>query len=180
MKLPRALLAGLLAILSTLPARAAPSAVPLDSQHLLLTGLSGPWSVRQSFWAAPGAAPKVDQGKAEFAMVLRQQHLRQKLHIADGTDFEGLGYIGYDTASARFFTIWMDVNFPGMVVAHGGYDAAAKAYIFRGTMAAAGGGAIPVREVMRLTDRDHFTYEYFETHDGREALTVRLEYTRVV
>ena len=41
-------------------------------------------------------------------------------------------------------------------------------------------GTIQVREVLRVADADHFTYEYFERHGGAdEALTVRLEYSRV-
>jgi hypothetical protein len=178
MKFPHALLAGLMAVPTLSAAQPAPPAAALDAQHRQLASLAGAWSVRQSLWTAPGAAPKVDHGNADFAMVLRQRHLRQTLHIADGTGFEGLGYIGYDNASGQFFSTWMDVNFPGLVVAYGGYDAAAKAYVFRGSMTAADGGGIPVREVMTLTDADHFTYEYFETRDGRESLTVRLEYTR--
>ena len=37
---------------------------------------------------------------------------------------------------------------------------------------------IPLREVMRVTDDDHLVYDYYETHAGKEALAVRLEYSR--
>lgn len=151
-----------------------------DAEHAALARLAGEWSVRQSLWTAPGAAPKVDTGSASFAMVLGH-HLRQTLRIP-GSDksFEGLGYIGYDNATGRYFSTWMDVNFPGLIVAEGGRDATG-AYVFRGSMAdPAGKGTIPVREVLRIADADHFTYEYFERHGGDgESLTVRLEYGRV-
>jgi hypothetical protein len=177
-KLTAALLAVLVAIPMAAPAQAIAQA-ELDPQHRELARLVGTWSVRQSFWKAPGQAPKIDPGTADFAMVLNRRHLRQTLHIADGTNFEGLGYIGYDNGSRQFFSTWMDASFPGLVLARGGFDEAAKAYVFRGAMdSAPGAPAIPVREVMTITDRDHFTYEYFETHDGSETLTVRLEYSR--
>jgi hypothetical protein len=178
MKLSHSLLAILL--MAPLPASARQTTSPvLDAQHRELAALEGSWSVKQSIWAAAGAPPKVDHGTAAFAMVLNRRHLRQTLRIADGTGFEGLGYIGYDNAAGQFFSTWMDVNFPGLVVARGGFDARKKAYVFEGSMSAPSPvGAIPVREVLTIIDRDHFSYEYFEARDGAEMLTVRLEYSR--
>jgi hypothetical protein len=170
----------LLAFVIASPLVAGAHASSLDPQHRELATLAGTWSVKQSFWKAPGQAAKIDQGTADLAMVLNQRHLRQTLHIADGTNFEGLGYIGYDNVSGEFFSTWMDVNFPGLIVAHGGFDGTAKAYVFRGSMASSTRGAadIPVKEIMTITDHDHFKYEYFETRNGLELLTVRLEYSR--
>ncbi|MEO8064559.1 MAG: hypothetical protein ABI821_17620 [Pseudomonadota bacterium] len=54
----------------------------------------------------------------------------------------------------------------------GAYDAANKTYTFLGD-------TNPLREVLRVRDDDHFSYEYFETHDGKESLAIRLEYTRM-
>jgi hypothetical protein len=174
----------LMAVLMAVPvasaARPAAPAVSLDPQHRELARLAGAWTVRQSFWTTPGAAPKIDEGTADFAMVLNQRHLRQSLRIADGTNFEGLGYIGYDNVSGQFFSTWMDVNFPGLIVARGGFDEAAKAYVFHGSMTTQtpSGHEIPVKEVMTIIDPEHFKYEYFETHEGQETLTVKIEYSR--
>jgi hypothetical protein len=54
------------------------------------------------------------------------------------------------------------------------------AYIFVGAMAdpARSGTLSPLREVMRIQDADHFSYEYYERHGGKEMLAVRLDYTR--
>lgn len=164
-----------IAALMLAPARAQTAA---DPEHAALARLAGEYSVRQSFWTEPGAAPKIDQGSASFAVVLGRQ-LRQTLRIPDpAKPFEGLGYIGYDNATGRYFSTWMDVNFPGLIVAEGGRDASGT-YEFRGSTAVGGGKpAIVVREVLRVADADHFTYEYFEPRDGKEMLTVRLEYSR--
>lgn len=161
------------------PLSAQNQTAPPDREHQLLAALAGKWEVRQSFWGAPGKPPKRDDGTAELAMVLNGRHLRQTLHIADGTGFEGLSYIGYDSAARRFFSTWMDVNFPGLVIAWGSLDEGAKAITLRGTLAGAQGqDPVPVREVLTLTDPDHFRYEFFETRGGAEALAVRLDYTR--
>jgi len=154
-------------------------AVAPDREHRLLASLAGKWDVKQSLWVVPEGPPKRDDGVADLAMVLSGRHLRQTLHIADGTNFEGLSYIGYDNAARRFFSTWMDVNFPGLVVAYGGLDSGANAITLRGTMASMQErDPVPVREVLTIVDPDHFRYEFFETHGGTEALAVRLDYAR--
>jgi len=153
-------------------------AMPSDPQHEALAALAGNWSVEQTLWLAPGQ-PQHDHGTASFDVVLGH-HLRQVLRIP-GKDkpFEGLGYLGYDNASGRFFSTWMDVNFPGLILAQGSRDASGT-YTFEGSMSDASkpGATIPVHEVLRIADADHFTYEYYERRGGSETLTVRLEYTR--
>lgn len=158
-------------IATVLMAAALVASPALDAQHQVLSGLAGHWTVKQSLWLDGTKPPKVDTGEADFAMVLNGRHLKQTLHIADGTGFEGLGYMGFDNASGQFFSTWMDVNFPGIVIAWGGE--VEKAYVLKGTM-----GAVPVREVLTIADKNHFDYRFYETHDGKEALVVDLAYSR--
>jgi hypothetical protein len=152
-----------------------------DPQHARLASMAGRWTVKQSLWMKPGEQPHVDHGTATLGMVLNGRHLRQDLHI-DSPDkpFDGLGYIGYDNATSEYFSTWMDVNFPGLVLAKGGFDTATNTYTFKGSMADASraGAHIPLREVLHVIDNNHFTYEYYEDHGAGEALAVRLEYTR--
>jgi hypothetical protein len=169
------------AMLAPMTGMAAP-ATPLDAEHAALARFAGRWSVKQSYWTSPDRPPVVDRGEADLAMVLDGRHLRQDLRIdAKDKPFQGLGYIGYDTAAKTFFSTWMDVNFTGFIVAKGGYDAAAGRYTFVGETPDFDhpGKAIPLREVMTRQDDDHFTYDYYETREGREAQAVRLEYVRL-
>jgi len=151
----------------------------LGSQYAQLASLSGHWAVRQSMWTDPKAPPAIDHGTATYAMVLGGHHLRQDLRIASSKPFEGLGYIGYDDATGKYYSSWMDTNVSAMILAHGDYDAASRTYTFTGEMPSKGGAPVPVREVMHIADNDHFVYEYYETRDGKEALAVNLQYTRV-
>jgi hypothetical protein len=169
--------------LSTGVATAADSPVAraphVDAQHARLAGLAGHWSVRQSMWTDPKSPPVIDHGDASYAMVLGGRHLRQQLRIASSKAFEGLGYIGYDDATGRYYSSWMDTNFSGIILAYGSYDAASRTYSLTGEMAGKHGASVPVREVMRIADHDHFTYEFYETRGGKEALAIRLQYTRM-
>lgn len=150
----------------------------LGPQSRVLEGLTGRWSVRQSLWTDPAKPPAIDRGMATFTPILAGHHLRQELRVDSDKPFEGLGYLGYDQFSGDYGSLWMDVNFKGVIVAHGGYDAAAKTFTFLGQGPDAKGATIPLREVLRIQDADHFTYEYFERHGGKEDLAVRLEYAR--
>ena len=154
-------------------ATAASQAAPSYAQ------LAGHWAVQQSMWTTPGAPPVIDHGTATYALVLGGRDLRQQLRIASSKPFEGLGYIGRDGATGRYFSSWMDTNFSGMILARGSYDAASRSYTFTGEMAGSDGSSVPVREVMRIADDDHFVYEYYETRNGKEALAVSLQYTRL-
>lgn len=173
-------------IAKTLPLILALIAAPLtataatpDPRHQVLAALAGRWSVTQSLWLKADAPPRVDIGVADFAMVLGGHQLRQSLTMADGTAFEGLGFIGFDSQAGHYYSTWMDTNFTGLVVAWGDFDATANTYVFRGAMdAPAADGGTPVREVMTIQDASHFRYEYFESHAGKESLTVRLDYVR--
>jgi hypothetical protein len=161
------------------PESAAAATAAHDAPAHRLDWLEGHWSVRQSFWTDPAKAPAIDTGTAVFARVLDGRHLRQELRIDSAKPFHGLGYLGYDEAAGRYDSLWMDVNFGGLVLAHGGCDASGHACTFRGGMSARQGATVPVREVMEVADADHFSYAYYERHAGREALTVKLDYTRV-
>lgn len=170
-----------LAIAATPLATSAATPQP-DAEHARLATLAGHWTVVQTMWTSPGKAPQVDRGSAMITPVLNASRLRQELHIdARDKPFDGLGYLGYDNASHEYYSTWMDINFPGLIVATGGYDAAGASYTFRTTLAdgANPGAKIGLREVLHAIDANHFSYEYHEDHGKGEALAVRLEYTRV-
>lgn len=144
-----------------------------------LDWLVGNWSVHQSFWTDTSKAPTIDTGSAVFSSVLSGRHLRQELRIDSAKPFHGLGYLGYDAGASRYDSLWMDVNFGGVVVAHGNCTAEGRACTFLGEMSGAHGASVPVREELQAKDANHFSYAYYESHAGKEVLTVKLDYTRV-
>lgn len=159
------------------PAPSPGAAGSIGDEHRRLGELTGRWTVRQSLWL-PGQPPQVDNGTASFTAVLGGRHLQQDLRIRSSVPFRGLGYMGYDNTTGRYYTSWMDINFTGVLVLHGDYDAAAKTYRFTGEMAGEGGARIPTREELLVLDSHHMVARYYETHGGQEALMVELDYSR--
>lgn len=160
-------------------AQAVAAPVQSDAQHRQLRIFAGEWAVKQSLWLKPGQPPQLDLGRASFGWVLNGRHLRQAIHINSATAFDGLSYFGYDDSAAKYFVTWMDVNFNGIIVAQGAYDSVHCVYTLLGSMNASHGQVVPVREVVSMLDDNHFTYEFFETREGKEVLGVRLDYARV-
>lgn len=155
-------------------------AAVVGQQQQRLAELVGTWKVTQSLWTSGNPTPKIDTGRATYAMVLGGRHLRQDLQInSPNKAFEALGYIGYDNITGRYYSSWMDINFTGMILAYGDYDASSHTYTFMGTLPGpAASESIPLRAELKVVDPNHFTYDFYERHAATEALAVRLEYTR--
>lgn len=163
---------------STAPAPPANAAAAAGEAHRRLAGLAGSWNVKQSLWLNDAKVPQIDAGTAVFATVLGGRHLQQDLRVRSSPPFQGLGFTGYDTATQRYYTSWMDINFTGVLLLHGDYDASARTYRFRGDMPDANGDSVPTREELQIIDGKHFVARFFETRRGRESLVVELDYSR--
>lgn len=161
-----------------LPAPSLDAAAAVGEEHRRLAELAGRWRVRQSLWLDEAKAPQIDAGTAVFTAVLGGRHLQQDLRIASRTPFQGLGYTGYDNSSHSYYTSWMDINFTGVLLLRGDYDAKARVYRFRGEMAGEGGTPVPTREELQVLDSNHIVARYFETRRGKESLVVELDYSR--
>ena len=161
----------------TLP-RAADAAGAIGDEHRRLNTLTGLWNVKQSLWLVPGQPPQIDTGTALFTPVLGGRHQQQDLRINSGAPFQGLGYIGYDNATGTYFSSWMDINFTGVLLLYGDYDAGTRVYRFSGEMPDKDGKPIPTREELKVSDGNHLLVRYYETRRGREDLVVELEYSR--
>jgi hypothetical protein len=68
----------------------------------------------------------------------------------------------------------------GLFVSEGDYDPASKSYSYRAQMPdpMKPGTMVPVRQTMRIVDKDHAVFEMYETRDGKELKTMQIEYAR--
>lgn len=143
--------------------------------------LAGTWNATMTMWMDPAAPPMTETGTSTNSMVLDGRHV----HMAFkgqfmGRPFTGFGTTGYDNTLRRYTSTWVDNMSTAVMIALGDYDAATGTYTFRSEMAdpAAGGKPIPIRETLQVIDADNHVMEMFETRDGAEARTMRIEYRR--
>jgi hypothetical protein len=151
-------------------------------QHQKLAKMAGKWKLQVSSWMAPGAPPMKSEATAEFTSIMGGRFLQQEVKGTMPGDqaFEGRGIEGYDNVTKESFATWVDNMGTGQMVLHGKCAPEAKKCTYKGTMPdAVAGKAVPVTEMMTITDDDHFTFEmHGPGPGGKQFKMLEIAYTR--
>lgn len=157
------------------------ASTPGEAHQRLAEQFEGTWDTRQTMWMDPSAPPQIDSGRSVNTAVFGGRQLRMDFKGAwMGQAFEGVGYSGYDNVKGKYTSSWMDSMSTGTFFAEGDYDAASRVYTYRGEMPdpMKPGTVVPIRNVVRVVDKDHHVFEMYELREGKEAKTMQIEYTR--
>jgi Protein of unknown function (DUF1579) len=93
-------------------------------------------------------------------------------------NFKGMGIEGYDNVKKKFIGTWVDNMGTGIMMSEGTYEPAAKTFNYTGEYEAIPGMKTKIREVVKITDKDHHMFEWYEDRNGQEAKTMEIDYTR--
>jgi hypothetical protein len=66
----------------------------------------------------------------------------------------------------------------GIMLSEGDYDAASKSLTYRTESEMMPGMKTKIREVIKITDKNHRTFEFYEDRGGTEVKTMEIKYTR--
>ena len=157
------------------------ASTPGEAHKRLAEQFEGTWDTKQSMWMDPSAPPSIDTGRSVNTAVFGGRQLRMDFKGAwMGQAFDGLGFSGYDNVKGKYISSWMDSMSTGLFVAEGDYDPASKTYTYQGQMPdpMKPGSSVPIRNVVRVVDKDHHVFEMYESRDGKEVKTMQIEYTR--
>ena len=162
----------------------------LNENHKLLAGLAGTWSYNVKMWMNPdpNAKPTESKGTAVRKATMGGRYLsgeytgKMEMPGPDGkkkdTEFKGMSMDGYDNVKKKFVGTWVDNMGTGIMLSEGTYDAATKTFTYTGEYEAMPGMKTKVREVLKIVDQEHHTFEYYEDRGGKEAKTMEISYTR--
>jgi len=92
--------------------------------------------------------------------------------------FKGMSFEGYDNAKQKFVSSWIDNMGTGIMMSEGTYDPATKAFTYTSEIEMMPGMKQKVREVIKIVDNNHHTFEWYEDRGGQEAKTMEIKYTR--
>src|SRR6266702_3184017 len=92
--------------------------------------------------------------------------------------FKGMSFEGYDNAKQKFVSSWIDNMGTGIMMSEGTYDPATKAFTYNSEIEMMPGMKQKVREVIKIVDNNHHTFEWYEDRGGQEAKTMEINYTR--
>ena len=159
-----------------------------NENHKLLSSLDGNWTYTIKMWMDPSGKPQESKGTAVRKSMLDGRYVAMdvtgKIQMPglDGKPkemtFKGHGLEGYDNVKKKFVGAWMDNMGTGIMTSEGYYDAASKTFNYTGEVEMMPGMKQKVREILKLTDKDHMVFEWYEDHGGKEAKTMEISYTR--
>jgi hypothetical protein len=155
-------------------------ATPGD-MHKMLASEAGSWTTESSMWMDPSAPPEKSTGSAEIKMAYggRYQTSVHKGTIM-GQPFEGTATVGYNNASKKFESTWMDNMGTGVMYSTGDYDAASKSITFSGRCVdPMTGKEKTFREIYTIVDDNTRKMEMFDTDpSGKEYKSMEMTMKR--
>lgn len=159
-----------------------------NENHKLLAEMAGRWNYTVKMWMAPSAPPMESTGVGVRKPIMNGRYFQVdytgkiKMPGDDGkvkdVEFLGTSLEGYDNAKKKFVASWADSMGTGILISEGDYDPATKTFTYRGEMEMVPGTKTKYREVVKVVDRDHHVFEYYEERGGQEAKTMEISYTR--
>jgi hypothetical protein len=162
----------------------------LNENHKLLSDLDGNWTYTIKFWMNPdpNAKPQESKGTATRKSIMGGRFVmmdvsgKMQMPGEDGkmkdVQFKGMGLEGYDNVKKKFVASWVDNMGTGIELAEGTYDPATKSLTYTSEIEMMPGMKTPVREVLKVTDKDHMMLEWYENRGGQEKKTMEINYTR--
>ena len=162
----------------------------LNENHKLLGDLAGTWSYTVKMWMNPDPSAKPEEYKGT---AVRKPMMDGRFYVLDvsgkmempGPDgkkkemtFKGMSLEGYDNVKKKFINTWIDNMGTGIMMSEGSYDPATKTFTYTGEVEAIPGMKQKIREVIKVTDKEHHLLEWYEDRGGKEAKTMEIAYTR--
>ena len=162
----------------------------LNENHKLLASLDGTWNCNVKMWMDGDTSKKPDVSKStavrksimDGRYVIMDVTGKMEMPGPDGKKkemtFKGQGTEGYDNVKKKFVGTWMDSMGTGIMMSEGDYDPATKTFTYTGEFEMMPGMKQKLREVLKITDKDHMDFEYYEDRGGKEMKTMEIAYTR--
>lgn len=158
--------------------------------HKIIEGLAGSWTYTTKFWMSPdtNTPPMESSGTAVAKSIMGGRYLQTdnagKIQMPgpDGKmmdmEFHGMQIDGFDNVKKKFVSSWVDNMGTGIMLSEGTYDPATKTITYTSEEEPMPGVKMKVRELVKLADKDHHTFEFYEDRGGTEVKTMEITSTR--
>ena len=158
--------------------------------HKLMSHAVGAWAYKVKMWmnGDPSTPANESSGTATTRAIMDGRFLvtdhsgKFQMPGPDGKmmdmDFKGMSIEGYDNAKKKFVASWIDNMGTGIMHLEGDYEPAARTLTYRAEYEAMPGMKMKIREVIKMVDHDHRTFEWYEERGGAEVKTMEISYTR--
>jgi hypothetical protein len=160
----------------------------LNENHKVLADTAGNYSYVVKMWMDPKGKPEESKGTATRKAIMDGRYVTGEysgsfqMPGADGKmkdmNFKGVSLDGYDNVKKKFVSSWIDNMGTGIMMMDGTYDTGTKTFTYTADYEMMPGMKSKVREVIKVTDKDHMTMEYFEDRGQGEMKSMEINYTR--
>ena len=151
------------------------------AEHKQLANFAGSWTTKVTMWEAEGQPPSESTGKATNGVLYDGRYVES---VYEGTfmgaPFTGRSFMGYDNLAGKYFTTWIDSMSTGFWLSYGTFDKTSNTYTLLGDMhdMMAPQTMLKVRTTIRIEGPDAYTFDWYETREGKERKTMSIAYTR--
>jgi len=159
-----------------------------NENHKILADLAGNWTYKIKFMNPATGKWEESGGTAVRKNLMDGRYSvldvtgKMQMPGADGKmkemTFKGQGVDGYDNVKKKFVSAWVDNMGTGIMMSEGTYNPTSKSVTYNTEVEMAPGMKQKVREVIKLTDKDHHVLEWYEDRGGQDTKTMEIAYTR--
>jgi len=160
----------------------------LGENHKLLGEMAGSWAYTVKMWMDPTGKPQESKGTATRKAIMDGRFFiaehsgKFQMPGADGKmkdmNFKGMAIEGYDNVKKKFVSSWIDNMGTMILSSESTYDAASKTFTYNANCEMMPGMPVKIREVIKITDKDHHMFEWYEDRGQGETKTMEIAYTR--
>jgi len=160
----------------------------LGDNHKLLADMAGNWNYTVKMMMDPNGKPQESKGTATRKAIMDGRFFvaehsgKFQMPGPDGkmTDmnFKGMAIEGYDNVKKKFVSSWIDNMGTMILSSEGTYDAASKTFTYTANCEMMPGMPVRIREVIKVVDKDHHNFEWYEDRGSGETKTMEIAYTR--
>lgn len=145
-----------------------------------LDPLAGRFNVKSKMWMDPSQPPTETTGTSERKWIYGNRYLTENFEgTYGGQPFSGMGTMGYDNVTQKYFGTWIDSMSTGLTTSHGSFDG--KVLKYKGMMSdPMTGKETPYTMSIAIADNDHHTTEMWGPGpNGKNMKWMEMSYTRV-
>jgi hypothetical protein len=149
--------------------------------HKMLAMDNGNWTTESTMWMRPGdPKPTKTTMTATSKMILGGRYQEATYSgMMMGQPFEGKSTVGYDNASKKIVSTWVDNMGTGIMYMTGSYDGTSKTMELKGDCTDPMTGKVkPIRETFTIVDDNTRKMEMFDTANGKEFKSMEMTMTR--
>ncbi len=148
-------------------------------EHQMLMDMVGEWEGDITMWMDPSQPPQTTTGTTKYESVMDGRYIIGHYSgVMMGMPFNGMDLTGYDNALKVFQNLWIDNLGTGMMITEGTYDKSSNSLTYKGKMVVPSGQKVDVRNVVKIIDKNHSTFEMYVDMGAGETKTMEIKYTR--